>query len=129
MVELEAWVAARSRIRFSRKLAAVNADSDQNAVGLVVRGLEVLVAVQGEAVVFPRRADATVRGLADETGGWIEVGTLDGRRWLAAPAADGASPPAGLAFASARRLFDRVPLALMADDVRSRLSEDLPIAS
>ena len=98
----------------SRKLVPVNTESDQDAIALVVRGLEVLVAVSGDAAVFPPRADGAVRALADETVGWIEVGTLDGRRWLAAPAADGASPPAGLAFASARRLFDRVPEAELA---------------
>ncbi len=92
----------------------MDVDSDQDSIGLVVRGLEVLVAVRGDAVAFPRRAEGGVRALADEAGGWVEVGMLDGRRWLAAPAADGASPPDGFAFASARRLFDRVPEAELA---------------
>lgn len=87
----------------------MNADSDQDAIGLVVRGLEVLVVVRGDTVTFPRHGDGAMRALADETSGWTEVGTLDGWRWLAVPAADGASPPPGLEFASARRLWDRVP--------------------
>ncbi len=92
----------------------MNADSDQDAIGLVVRGLELLVAVRGDTVAFPRRGDPAVRALADETGGWLEIGALAGQRWLAAPAADGASPPDGLAFAAGRRLFDRLPEAELA---------------
>jgi NAD+ diphosphatase len=87
-------------------------DPDDGAIGLVVRGLEVLVGVHGDGVAFPRRAD--VRALADESGGWLGLGTHDGRPWLAAAAADGAAPPAGFAFVSARRMWDRVPDAELA---------------
>jgi NAD+ diphosphatase len=86
--------------------------SDGEATGVVVRGVEVLVAVRGDTVAFPRRAE--VLAVADEHGGWIEVGILDGRGWLAAPLAEGGSVPAGLAFVSARGLLDRVSPAELA---------------
>jgi NAD+ diphosphatase len=81
-------------------------DGDSEAIGLVVRGLEVLVELRGAEIALPRRAD--VAALAGD-GEWLELGTHHDRRWFAAAAAEGATPPAGWAFLSARGLFDRVP--------------------
>ena len=84
---------------------------DPDAIGLIVRGLEVLFEVRGDAVAFPRCAD--VLALA-EPDGWIQLGALDGRWWFAAPLAEGAVVPAGFSLGSARALFDRVPDAAFA---------------
>jgi NAD+ diphosphatase len=78
---------------------------DPDAIGVIVRGVEVLVDARGDAVAFPRCAD--VAALA-EPGAWIQVGVLDGRWLAAAPLAEGAAAPPGFSFGSARALFDRV---------------------
>jgi NAD+ diphosphatase len=84
---------------------------DADTIGLIVRGLEVLVEVRGdETVALPARAG--VAALAGE-GAWVEIGALDGSRLLAAPLVEGGVPPPGLVFVSARGLFDRVPDAAL----------------
>jgi NAD+ diphosphatase len=75
-----------------------------DAVGLLVRGLEVLIQVRGAEVELP--ALAVVAPLAE--GEWIDVGRHGGRRWVAAALAEGVAPPLGLALVSARGLFDRL---------------------
>ena len=81
-------------------------DGEPEAIGLLVRGLEVLVELRGAEVGMPRRAD--VAALVDREG-WQELGRFEGRPWFAAAPAEGATPPAGLTFVSVRSLFDRVP--------------------
>jgi NAD+ diphosphatase len=81
----------------------VNGEDD--AIGLLVKGLEVVVEVRGAAVALPRRTHLT--SLAD--GDWIDLDAPGDRRWFAAALADGAPLPDGCALVGARGLFDRVP--------------------